>query len=57
MLLRINNVRMSLVSEASLREAAARKLGVKKQDLVSVRVLRTPLSSMMESRIYPPSFL
>ena len=31
MLLRINNVRIPLVSEASLREASARRLGVKKQ--------------------------
>ena len=30
MLLRINNVRIPLVSEASLREVSARRLGVKK---------------------------
>ena len=39
MLLRINNVRIPLVSEASLREASARRLGVKKQDIGSIRVL------------------
>ena len=37
MLLRINNVRIPLVSEASLREASARRLGVKKQDTAAGR--------------------
>lgn len=51
MLLRINNVRMALVSEASLREAAARKLGVKKQDLGSVRVLRRAVDARRKNNI------
>lgn len=35
MLLRINNVRIPLVSKASLREASARRLGVKNRILAA----------------------
>lgn len=49
MLLRINNVRIPLVSEASLREASARRLGVKKQDIGSIRVLRRPLTPAVKA--------
>ena len=51
MLLRINNVRIPLVSEASLREASARRLGVKKQDIGSVRVLRRAVDARRKSNI------
>lgn len=51
MLLRINNVRIPLVSEASLREASARRLGVKKQDIGSIRVLRRAVDARRKSNI------
>ena len=51
MLLRINNVRISLTSEQTLKEAAARKLGVKKQDLGKVRVLRRAVDARRKSNI------
>lgn len=51
MLLRINNVRIPLVSEVSLREACARRLGVKKHDLGSVRVLRRAVDARRKSNI------
>ena len=51
MLLRINNVRISLTGEQTLKEAAARKLGVKKQDLGKVRVLRRAVDARRKSNI------
>ena len=51
MLLRINNVRISLTGEHTLKEAAARKLGVKKQDLGKVRVLRRAVDARRKSNI------
>ena len=51
MLLSINNVRIPLVSEASLREASARRLGVKKQDIGSIRVLRRAVDARRKSNI------
>ena len=49
MLLRINNVRIPLVSEASLREASARRLGVKKQDIGSIRYCGGPLTPAVKA--------
>lgn len=51
MLLRINNIRIPLVREASLREASARRLGVKKQDIGSIRVLRRAVDARRKSNI------
>ncbi len=51
MVLRINNVRISLTGEQTLKEAAARKLGVKKQDLGKVRVLRRAVDARRKSNI------
>lgn len=51
MLLRINNVRVALTSELSLREAAARKLGVKKQELAGVKVLRCAVDARRKNNI------
>ncbi len=51
MFYRINNVRLPLAGEASLREAAARKLGLKKQDIGSVKVLRRAVDARRKNNI------
>jgi len=37
MRLKVNNVRVSLLEETSVKEAAAKKLGLKKQDIENLQ--------------------
>ena len=39
MRLKVNNVRVSLLEETSVKEAAAKKLGLKKQDIENLQIL------------------
>lgn len=38
MRLKVNNVRVSLLEETSVKEAAAKKLGLKKQDIDNLQI-------------------
>ena len=38
MRLKVNNVRVSLLEETSVKEAAAKKLGLKKQDIENLQI-------------------
>ena len=40
MRLKVNNVRVSLLEETSVKEAAAKKLGLKKQDIDNLQIVR-----------------
>jgi len=40
MRLKVNNVRVSLLEETSVKEAAAKKLGLKKQDIENLQIVR-----------------
>lgn len=40
MRLKVNNVRVSLFEETSVKEAAAKKLGLKKQDIDNLQIVR-----------------
>ena len=51
MQLRINNVRIALAADTGLREAAARKLGLKKQDIAGVNVLRRAVDARRKNNI------
>ena len=51
MQLRINNVRIALAADTGLREAAARKLGLKKQDIAGVKVLRRAVDARRKNNI------
>ena len=39
MRLKVNNVRVSLLEETSVKEAAAKKLGLKKQDIENLQIV------------------
>ena len=43
MLLRVNNLRVSLLNEASPKELASKKLGIRKQNIIKIKSpLKTP---------------
>ena len=50
MRLKVNNVRVSLLEETSVKEAAAKKLGLKKQDIDNLQIVRRAASSSASAR-------
>ena len=51
MLLRINNVRLSLLHDVTLTAAVAKKLGVPAKELTSVQVLRKAVDARHKKEI------
>lgn len=52
MLLKVNNVRVPLVEELSVKEAAAKKLGLKKQDIEDLQIVRRAVDARRKNNIY-----
>lgn len=46
MRLKVNNVRVSLLEETSVKEAAAKKLGLKKQDIENLQIVRRAVDAL-----------
>ncbi|CAK7033687.1 FAD-dependent oxidoreductase [uncultured Phascolarctobacterium sp.] len=51
MLLKVNNVRIPLVEELSLKEATAKKLGLKKQDIENLQIVRRAVDARRKNNI------
>ena len=49
MRLKVNNVRVSLLEETSVKEAAAKKLGLKKQDIDNLQIVLSVCIVITES--------
>ena len=52
MLLKVNNVRVPLVEELSVKEAAAKKLGLKKQDIEDLQIVRRAVDARRKNNIF-----
>lgn len=52
MRLKVNNVRLQLLEEFSLKEVAAKKLGLKKQDIVNLQIIRRAVDARRKNNIY-----
>ena len=51
MRLKVNNVRVSLLEETSVKEAAAKKLGLKKQDIENLQIVRRAVDARHKNNI------
>ena len=51
MRLKVNNVRVSLLEETSVKEAAAKKLGLKKQDIENLQIVRRAVDARRKNNI------
>lgn len=51
MRLKVNNVRVSLFEETSVKEAAAKKLGLKKQDIDNLQIVRRAVDARRNNNI------
>lgn len=51
MRLKVNNVRVSLLEETSVKEAAAKKLGLKKQDIDNLQIVRRAVDARRKNNI------
>ena len=51
MLLRVNNLRVSLLNEASPKELASKKLGIRKQNIIKANILRRAVDARRKSNI------
>ena len=51
MRLKVNNVRVSLLEETSVKEAAAKKLGLKKHDIENLQILRRAVDPRRKNNI------
>ena len=52
MRLKVNNVRVSLLEETSVKEAAAKKLGLKKQDIDNLQIVRRAVDAPRKNNIF-----
>ena len=52
MRLKVNNVRVSLLEETSVKEAAAKKLGLKKQDIENLQIVRRAVDARRKNNIF-----
>ena len=52
MLLKVNNVRVPLLEELSVKEAAAKKLGLKKQDIEDLQIVRRAVDARRKNNIF-----
>jgi len=52
MRLKVNNVRVSLLEETSVKEAAAKKLGLKKQDIDNLQIVRRAGDAPPKKKIF-----
>lgn len=52
MLLKVNNVRIPLVEELSLKEATAKKLGLKKQDIENLQIGTAGVDARRKNNIF-----